>query len=636
MLFKEKMNDRAPTRQGSRRTQSILSFQSSCLGVLAFILFFGVPVVFAAQDDTQFFYDLARKHVATNADVAHALFFYIDGTDSAPDYAARIKFLKDRKYLPSGFNGKPDAPIERGPLAIALCKLGNFKGGLTSHLFGATERYCTRTLVDEGIYPESSPNMSFTGTEFCSILGKVEDVQQGNPNRAPAEFLPGEIGQPAVAMTDDQVEDAALASTNPLLLSMQNPSAEPIPPQNLSVIITGVEGPLAQFRKDENSPWEKAVVGTKLNEKAEFRTGIRSAIRFVIPPDHTYTLDRLGTTKVVQAVFDGQKIKTEVAMEQGRVRLDVAPLAERSKQVLAEMAANPVQLQEAGIRHESTIRSPNSALAVRGTKVSLFDQPPYAPEAVSLTGTAQYTNTRRQLVSFGGKSGTVAVAGDQTSAAQAGLIQSFLPHSDQLSRNDYNNRLISMTVARGGFISGDVIVGNSDIRPPQLFSLFAGALDFVLTWNGGTQLHDLNLGVASPLSGKPKVDFVLNPPFLVSLFPKDPKSIALRAERYPEHSPSGGSISKNHIGPQGLEIASWPKNFPGGTYQIFVYNLLDPRAGLEPSNQGADPVAYNIDVYLNKTKIGHTTGSVGFEEIKTANITIPAQSLAQLARPRHH
>ena len=54
---------------------------------------------------------------------------------------------------------------------------------------------------------------------------------------------------------------------------------------------------------------------------------------------------------------------------------------------------------------------------MRGTLVSLYDQPPFAPEAISLTGRAVFQNTRRQLVAFGGQA-KAAVRGQQTGAAE--------------------------------------------------------------------------------------------------------------------------------------------------------------------------------------------------------------------------
>jgi hypothetical protein len=55
-------------------------------------------------------------------------------------------------------------------------------------------------------------------------------------------------------------------------------------------------------------------------------------------------------------------------------------------------------------------------LTIRGTKVSIFDQPPFVPQAVSLTGRAMFADARKS-VAFGGKSKTVVRADKDTSAA---------------------------------------------------------------------------------------------------------------------------------------------------------------------------------------------------------------------------
>src|SRR5437764_542170 len=143
----------------------------------------------------------------------------------------------------------------------------------------------------------------------------------------------------------------------------------------LTATITGVEG-IVQVRQNEDAPWQKAAVGMKVSEGAEFRTGPRSAVRFEIPPDQTITLDRLGTVKLIEAIQKQQTVKTDLGMKYGRVRYDV---------------------EAAGLADDSNIHSPGSALAVRGTRVSLYDQPPFAPQATSLTGRAAFRNARRQL-----------------------------------------------------------------------------------------------------------------------------------------------------------------------------------------------------------------------------------------------
>src|SRR5438045_8724120 len=104
----------------------------------------------------------------------------------------------------------------------------------------------------------------------------------------------------------------------------------------LTATITGVEG-IVQVRQNEDAPWQKATVGMKLSEGAEFRTGTKSAVRFEIPPDQTITLDRLGTVKLIEAVAKQEAVKTDLGMKYGRVRYDV---------------------EAAGLAHDSTTHSP--------------------------------------------------------------------------------------------------------------------------------------------------------------------------------------------------------------------------------------------------------------------------------------
>ena len=108
-------------------------------------------------------------------------------------------------------------------------------------------------------------------------------------------------------------------------------------------------------------------------QNAEFRTGPKSSIRFIIPPDQTFSVDSQGTIKLITAVGDGKREKTQVALSHGRVRYDV------EKGGLG--AGEPLRIEHAGIEDDdASIRSPNSALALRGTKVSLFEHPDLTPK----------------------------------------------------------------------------------------------------------------------------------------------------------------------------------------------------------------------------------------------------------------
>ena len=134
------------------------------------------------------------------------------------------------------------------------------------------------------------------------------------------------------------------------------PATEPVAgAERLIATVTGVEG-IVQFRESDDQPWQRADVGQKVSENGEFRTGPRSAVRFVIPPDHTITVDRLSTVKVLQAINDNGVIRTQMGMRYGRTRYSI---------------------EAAGREHESFITSPSATLAVRGTDFSSFDQRPF-------------------------------------------------------------------------------------------------------------------------------------------------------------------------------------------------------------------------------------------------------------------
>jgi hypothetical protein len=84
--------------------------------------------------------------------------------------------------LPGGFSQPAEQAIERGTLAVAIVRALKIKGGLAMHLFGATPlstRYAVRELQFMELYPASSPNQTFSGTEFLGIIGKLEDYRRG-------------------------------------------------------------------------------------------------------------------------------------------------------------------------------------------------------------------------------------------------------------------------------------------------------------------------------------------------------------------------------------------------------------------------------------------------------------------------
>jgi hypothetical protein len=134
----------------------------------------------ASDPETQleFWHTLAQQPVTSNDDAFHGLLLFLDGTDPGPDYAARVAALKDRRLLPRGFDAPAEEAVDRGTLAVALSRALEIRGGVIMSLTGTTPRYATKELIFLGIYPPSSPNQTFSGTEFLGIVGKAEDYQR--------------------------------------------------------------------------------------------------------------------------------------------------------------------------------------------------------------------------------------------------------------------------------------------------------------------------------------------------------------------------------------------------------------------------------------------------------------------------
>jgi hypothetical protein len=351
---------------------------------------------------------------------------------------------------------------------------------------------------------------------------------------------------------------AALPLFSLPILAQDPPATIPATaPAELQATITAVEG-LVQVRESETDKWKKAEIGMVIGQGAEFRTGPRSAVRFELPPDQTVTLDRLGTVKLMDALKTANSVKTDLGMKYGRVRYDI---------------------EAAGLQHDSTIHSPGAALAVTGTRVSLYDQPPFKPEAVSLTGVAQFRNAKKQMIAFGGKGkGKTTIKSESTSAAQAALDQSLLL-SFGVQETDQQIRELAFLFSHQGQLVGNVVSSNIPVTDRELPSLLGGNLDFVLRWNTPGHSTDLNIAVQTPL----KENFG-NPPFILSLVPGNTTIGGLLSQNFPQSTPSGGSVGLNSIGPAGIEIASFGSDFPKGVYTIAAYNFIPPDPRINTAN----------------------------------------------------
>jgi hypothetical protein len=140
----------------------------------------------------EFWHTLASQPLTSNDEAFHGLLLYLDNQDPAADYQGRLQSLKDRGLLDRTFNQPADQAVQRGTLATALVRALKVKGGVFQRLTHDHPRYAVRELMYMDLYPASSPQQTFSGTEFLGIIGRIEDYQRGNPNEVPAAVLPGE------------------------------------------------------------------------------------------------------------------------------------------------------------------------------------------------------------------------------------------------------------------------------------------------------------------------------------------------------------------------------------------------------------------------------------------------------------
>lgn len=323
----------------------------------------------------------------------------------------------------------------------------------------------------------------------------------------------------------------ALQQTQPV--PQVQPAATNPQTMHLRGRIVAVRG-LADMRPAPDADWEPCKVGMEVDENAELRTGPHSLIQFVIPPDQRITLDRFGTITVLQAVQSGGRIVTDLGMKYGRMEY---------------------KIEAAGLEHRSTVKTPNSTLGVRGTTVQVYDQRPFAPQAVSLTGRAQY-QVGRHRTGIGGKNTGIAVANGQQTPAQTALGGAVQDPVNPFARSSLEQPLVANLLSQGAVVSlpaGNgipIVRGGTPPTDQQLLKLLPGRLDFVLRWTADANL-DLIVG---DLNGKGE---------------------AMLPAAGLNSTPSGGRIPFDHRGGPngGIEIGFWPKTFPDTIYPVTVHDV---------------------------------------------------------------
>ena len=344
----------------------------------------------------------------------------------------------------------------------------------------------------------------------------------------------------------------------------------------VNATVSAVAGMVA-VRDSEEAPWRKPAVGMVVPVGVEVRTGPRSSITFALP-HQTLTLDRLGTMKLLEALAGDERLKTDVGMQYGRVRYAV---------------------EAAGMEHESIIRSPSNALAIRGSDVEVTEDG-LDSNVVVYKGQGQVVTTDGYAVTLGRSAEAdygrqpYTVSGNNTDPVQNWFGQTTPPYSNSVALSQGEQQLVSTNTSVGGMETG---VGSWTWRGrgwqgggtvPQAIDNGStggggtgggtggggvGNLRFALSWTGhnepGTRLPDLDLFVLAP-GGT-----------LLS-----PKGVT-QSGTGRITGDAGGSIATS-----GRETAEFIGAFPLGNYRYGVDYV-----------SGEDPATFNIDIRLNGQRV---------------------------------
>lgn len=374
-------------------------------------------------------------------------------------------------------------------------------------------------------------------------------------------------------------DPAGPAATAPVAASRPAAGAENAVAAN-TVIVTSVQGK-ARARTDPTAAWQKIEAGMRLPEGAQIQTGSASQVVCSIPPGREFIVDRLSVVTVLEASQRGDRLTTDLLMEYGRTDLRV---------------------QRAGREQDARIRTPGATASVRGTELSVYNQPPFAPELKTYTGVVDYRYAKRQLtVSRGGRS-----SGGRGSAETA-LLESVVDPSVANARTNADAALITQEVSRGAVLTLDPDIGIAEIRggagavtDSRLSRGLPGRLNFVVRWS---QPVDVDIIVAP--DNRPFEEIftpegsTFNPS--VILFPGDGLQTA----------PSGGRIPYNHRGGRngGQEICFWQGTFPSGVYGFGAFN-----------NSTTTPVDVRFNAFLEGEKVPMYTFDADFNLVRANGI----------------
>ena len=449
--------------------------------------------------------------------------------------------------------------------------------------------------------------------------GTSDSSPQAPPKTDPEDnALPSTIDKPATqpATKTDATEPKKVAPEDgvkaPTDDGKQTPQRAETPPGEVMVTVATVKG-MVQVREAEDKPWKPARLGMKLPQGAEFRTGPRSQVVIIIPPNQKVALDRLGVIKILQVIRQKGKIKTDIGMEYGRTIYNI---------------------EAAGEEHESTIHVPGATLAVRGSTVGITSQG-WVQQGFVREGTGAFTPQQGAGVTVQkphdkakAQVGDVIAAMDDFAAARLPVptnrvsdttFATNVTHIDPAVQNlkfQNNNRMtnsldptekrqqhVNPGLNPGGGMGSDFFgPRRGGVHPPSRPNpdVVSGMLDISLTWSGNA---DVNLIWTTPNN--------------YSVCPFNNNTVGCTPT-----SPDGAVASMDSQGPDGIERVLFANRYPPGNHIGTARLFKGTRAD------------FRIDVKRNGTVIDTFSGTLDQQHPQIRDVfNVPVQRAHRQQQP---
>jgi hypothetical protein len=496
----------------------------------------------AAEAEMEFWHTLAIRPIASNDEVFHAMALFFEGKDPATTYAQRLDAAKARNWVAGDFAEPGDVTMRRGTFARGIAQGMKLEGGVLMRIVGPQPRYALRELEYMDLMPNSTEMQSLSGADLMAVIGRVEDYEKLQGIKAPggeaalhraamlvivnarqqelvahAQFIRDHqfavataarfvgavmstVGQPVdvhpklLSFYADPPVDPAV--TKPQSGAKPEPKADPNvkplpadpnakPAASAKATIAEVRG-MVQFRAVEADPWKPVVVGQVVDVGGEFRTGLRSAVVFTMPPGQTIKLERLGTMKLLDATKVGGKSVTNVGVKYG---------------------VGEVHVEAGGQEHETTVATPGMTLAVRGTTANINNHGSFPPVIHGRDGVVHITNTVLGVqYSIAGKGKQAVTNSTVATGAEYALKESVVDPAGERGRTEAE-ALIAITQPAISFTqtvsavqeTSQQSVAGTEQPPPSGIQAVSGSLNVTVQWQSlATGAADLNLSLITP------------------------------------------------------------------------------------------------------------------------------------------